>query len=346
MHSDGGSADVPISESDLIEIVRRYAEAGYEQVGREIGIGDDAAVLGFDAGRIVLTADAMVDGVHFLSGVMAWRDIGSKCIVSNQSDIAAMGALPEHAVMTLAVPSTMRLRDLEELLSGVTDALQRYGGRLVGGDTVSSDVTMISISMTGRLVDDDRQMTRDVARPGQLVAVSGPLGGSAGGLRMLQGMDHANRGVDDDGVAQLRDAHYRPSPRVDLVPALIESGVNCAMDISDGLILDLERICLASQVDAVIYADKVPQHAALSRIFGTEAQTLSLTGGEDYELLCIADADVIARANARLTDDELERLTVVGEILPQQGVKGEVSVLDASGNRLDFTVKGWDHFAG
>ena len=153
MQSDERSADAPISESDLVEIIKQRVNAGSASSEGEVGIGDDAAVLRFDAGHIVLTADAMVDGIHFRSETMSWHDIGWKCVVSNQSDIAAMGAIPEHAVLTLAIPATTRERDLEDLLSGVIGALDEFGGRLVGGDTVASENIVLNVAMTGRLCD-------------------------------------------------------------------------------------------------------------------------------------------------------------------------------------------------
>ena len=333
MPSDERSAHAPISESDLVEIIKQRLNAGGSVPAGEVGIGDDAAVLQFDPSHIVLTADAMVDGVHFLSESMSWHDIGWKCIVSNQSDIAAMGAIPEHAVLTLAIPATTSVGDLEDLLEGVIGALDTYSGRLVGGDTVASDNIILSVSMTGRLVDPIRPLTRNSALPGQQIAVSGPLGGSAGGLMVL------NNPTDTDAASPLLAAHFRPSPRVDMAEVLVKSGVSCAMDISDGLLIDLERICLASGVDAVINADSVPIFEALTERFGDEALELALTGGEDYELLFVADADAIASVDAS------SGCHVIGEIQPSGAGGGKITVLDDVGDPIQFEAKGWDHFA-
>ncbi len=333
MPSDERSANAPISESDLVEIIKQRLNSGGSISDGEVGVGDDAAVLQFDASHIVLTADAMVDGVHFLSEAMSWHDIGWKCIVSNQSDIAAMGAIPEHAVLTLAIPATTRVGELDEVLSGVIDALDTYGGRLVGGDTVASDNTILSVSMTGRLIDPNHALTRDSARPGQLIAVSGPLGGSAGGLKILSQSSKIN------SASLLLDAHFRPSPRVDLAKPLVNSGIRCAMDISDGLLIDLERICTASGVDAVIYADKIPIFEPLTEAFNDEALELALTGGEDYELLLVADAGAITSIDAS------SGCHVIGAIHPTESDGGQIAVLDAAGDTIHFEGKGWDHFA-
>ncbi len=346
MHSDERSAHAPISESDLVEIIKQRVNGGGAVPDGEVGVGDDAAVLRFDAGHIVLTADAMVDGVHFLSDSMTWHDIGWKCIVSNQSDIAAMGAQPEHAVLTLAIPATTRVGDLEGILSGVIGALDRYGGKLVGGDTVSSDRIIISVSMTGRLLNEEKPLKRDTARPGHLVAVTGPLGGSAGGLMAMKEATQGKHQINPDDEAQLLNAHFRPNPRVDLAGALVEFGAECAMDVSDGLLLDLERICVASGVDAVVDAARVPIEPALQRAYPEVATELALTGGEDYELVYAADAETIANVNAAQHSGEKAQFGIVGKIIPRQRTDAKVTVLDEAGREIEFDAKGWDHFAG
>ncbi len=346
MQSDERSAHAPISESDLVEIIRQRLDASGPTKYGEVGVGDDAAVMLFDAGHIVLTADAMVDGVHFLSESMSWHDMGWKCIVSNQSDIAAMGAIPEHAVLTLAIPATTRVRDLDEVLSGVIGALDRFGGRLVGGDTVSSDNIMLSVALTGRLHNAARPLTRGAARPGQLVAVTGPLGGSAGGLAVLEQTMSGIETVSNDPIRQrLLSAHFRPNPRVGLAGAMVDAGVECAMDVSDGLLLDLERICVASGVDAVVSADRVPIDPDLLSEFPDRALELALTGGEDYELVYVGDAEVIAHVNEAQPDGFASDFGVFGEIVPRENGNGEVTVLNGNGEPIEFDAKGWDHFA-
>ena len=346
MQSDERSAHAPISESDLVEIIKQRVNVDGALVEGEVGVGDDAAVVRFDAGQIVLTADAMVDGVHFLSQSMSWHDMGWKCIVSNQSDIAAMGAIPEHAILTLAIPPTTQVGDLDEVLSGVIGALDRFGGRLVGGDTVSSENIILNVALTGRLCDATRPLRRDAARPGQIVAVTGALGGSAGGLMVLKSMlSERDEDAIDTARGRLLNAHFRPNPRVDLAETIVESGVECAMDVSDGLLLDLERICAASGVDAVIYADRVPIEPNLMAEFPERALELALTGGEDYELVYVGDADAIAQVNEAQQRDIAADFGVIGEIVPRENRKAEVTVLDANGNRIEFDAKGWDHFA-
>lgn len=346
MPTEERSAEVPISESDLVEIIKRRVREGNFLGTDEVGVGDDAAVVRFDSQLLVLTADAMVDGVHFLSDSMSWYDVGWKCIVSNQSDIAAMGATPEHAVLTLAIPATTQIGDLEDLMAGVVGALDQFGGLLVGGDTVASEVTMLSATLTGRLCDSGRVLTRDSARPGQSIAVTGPIGGSAGGLAVLNEMV-ASKGIREKSEDQSRllEAHFRPTPRVDIAPELVGAGVECAMDISDGLLIDLERICVASRVDAIVNANRVPYEPSLMNVFPDQARRFALTGGEDYEILYVCDADAITQVNAKQPTVENDDFGVIGEIVDAKSDGGEITVLDECGQVVEFGAKGWDHFA-
>ena len=151
--------------------------------------------------------------------------------------------------------------------------------------------------------------------------------------------DNAQKGHD---TTALLDAHFRPAPRVDMVESLVAAGVQCAMDISDGLLIDLERICIASGVDAVVQADKVPVAEALSGTLTAQALELALTGGEDYELLFMADAEVVDTIRS---SEDGSKPTVVGEIKPARSSVGKVTVLDETGDVVQFEGKGWDHFA-
>ena len=346
MPTEERSAEVPISESDLVEIIKNRVNEGVLLGTDEVGVGDDAAVVRFDSQQLVLTADAMVDGVHFLSGSTRWYDIGWKCMVSNQSDIAAMGAVPEHAVMTLAIPDTTKVTDLDDLLTGAIDALNRFGGRLVGGDTVSSEIIMLNVALTGRLCDPGRVLTRNSARQGQMIAVTGPMGGSAGGLDVMNEMVASNgtQGKTEDH-ARLLEAHLSPTPRVDLAPVLVAAGIECAMDVSDGLLIDLERICVASGVDAIVYADQVPWLPSLMRVYPDRARQFALTGGEDYEILFVGDANAVSQVTSHERVYEDRECRVIGEIVARRRGRGQVTVLDKNQQVVEFDVMGWDHFA-
>src|SRR5688572_13093902 len=146
-----------------------------------IGIGDDAALWEPTRGyREVLTTDALIEGVHFRHTTTCWRDLGWKALAENVSDIAAMGAEPTRAFITLGLPPQTRVADLEDLYRGMSELAEAYHFDIAGGDTVSSPVTMLSVTVIGELQGEG--LRRAAGQPGDLLAVTGTLGGSAGGL--------------------------------------------------------------------------------------------------------------------------------------------------------------------
>ena len=339
----------PRRESDFVELIKRYV-GDTESSTEELGIGDDAAIVDFRNDQIVLTADAMVDGVHFRSEWIAdslttWRDVGWKCVVSNQSDIAAMGARPEHAVLTIAKTASQNTHDLEDLLAGVSDALRNFGGKLVGGDTVSSDVAMINVTMTGSLWDPPRSLRRDAAKAGDNIGVTGTVGASAGGLRLLQSDTVSGLVKVDASTQQLLDAYFRPKPRIDVASRLMESGVACAMDVSDGLLIDLERICTASGLDAEVRAEEVPLHVGTRNLFGDDvALELGLTGGEDYQILFACDDTAVMSLSAHHNEPGSD-FRLIGQFVDPADDGGFVKVVNDFGEPVLTTTKGWDHFS-
>ena len=230
-----------------------------------VGIGDDAAVWEGEAGTRVLTTDAMVEGVHFELGLTGWRDLGWKAMAVNLSDIAAMGCLPTLSVVTLGLRDNLPVDGLVEMYRGIADACRSHGGQVVGGDIVRSPVFFVSVAMEGQasITEPDGRgaiLTRGAAEIGDVIAVTGSLGDSAGGLRMAQ----AGEGFDDS-TERLRAAHFRPEPRLAAGQALARAGIRAAMDISDGLVGDLTKLCEASDVGAVVRGHEVPTSDALRK---------------------------------------------------------------------------------
>ena len=181
----------------------------------------------------------------------------------------------------------------------------------------------------------ERILTRDSAAPGDLIAVTGHLGCSAGGLRaMMAGLEST---MDEDTARHLRQSHNRPTPRVVEGAALAAAGVTTAMDVSDGLVADLAKLCEASGVSAVLRGAHKAADACLHQAFPHEWLSLALTGGEDYELLFTAPPDVMKTAVHSLEVP----VHVVGEIA--DGLPS-VSVLDPDGREIDLAAGGWDHF--
>ncbi len=324
-----------LGEFGLIERLRRALPAAAPE-RLVLGIGDDAAVWRAGGDYTVATTDTMVAGVHFVPGAVAWRDVGWKALATNISDIAAMGATPAFALVTLCLPSDTPVDDVDALYAGLSQCAEAYGVTIAGGDIVSATVFAITIALTGdAALDTDGRpllLRRDAARVGDVVAVTGPLGGSAGGLRAL-----TDGGVQTEVRRSLIQRHMRPRPRIDAGRAAIDAGIRCAIDVSDGLAQDLGHVCAASSVGAEVRLDRVPLDANLVAAFPADAAMMALTGGEDYELLLIGSEDAISRTCESLGSP----LTIVGKI-----VYGEprVRVLDATGADIALPSGGWDHF--
>ena len=269
------------------------AAEGPERQELLLSIGDDASAWQPPATTEVHTTDTLVEGVHFTLEHTSWRDLGWKALAVNLSDIAAMGCAPHHSLVTLGLRADLPVEGIREMYRGMVEASSRYGGGIAGGDIVRSPTLFVSVTMNGYACRPDGAdegeaplLRRDRAAPGDLIAVTGHLGSSAGGLRALSGADGAS--VDDETSAHLRDAHNRPTPRVSEGLALVRAGVAAAMDISDGLVDDLGKMCAASGVGAVVRAERVPTDRSLRRAYPHEYLELALTGGEDYELLFTA----------------------------------------------------------
>jgi len=315
--------------------------------GLAVGIGDDAAVWKSSGGvHTVATIDAMVEGVHFTRSTTGWYDLGWKAMASNISDIAGMGATPRYALVALAAPSDEEVDDVLQLCRGMAELAERYGVLVVGGDTVSAPLVMVTITVVGEtlggLGTEDRPalLSRFAGRPGDAVAVTGRLGSSGGGLALLL----KRLAPIPKSMETLLEAHRRPMPRVREGQLLVEAGVRCGMDLSDGLAGDLKRICLASGVDALVEVEKLPIDPVLRDRFGERAIDLALYGGEDYELLCAAPFQTMAKAQ-RLLQEVGATLTVIGRLVERDPSRPPVTLIGANGEAYAPSRSGWEHFA-
>ena len=340
-----------------------------------IGIGDDAAAWAPTPDTItVATADALVQGVHFDLATTSWLDLGWKAMAENVSDIAAMGCTPKYALITLGLPPDQAVAGVEELYRGIAACASTYGFALVGGDVVRAPTVTLSVTLIGESLPRSRAepplLRRTTARAGDIIAVTGPLGGSAAGLEILldrtrtasEGTDVWTRsdksppstGAGDpptsntsplDDRQTLVQTHLRPVPRVAAGRALVEAGIRCAIDISDGLLADLGHICEQSQIDAEVDVEHVPLFDAATRLVGAHrARQLALSGGEDYELICVAPVETMALANQLLANRGEPPLHVIGRIVPRSGHHPEVRVLDVTGRPFPVGQRGYQHF--
>lgn len=322
-----------LGETALIErITERVRRVSPLQAmgGRIItGIGDDAAVWRV-GGVQAATTDTMVEGVHFRTSTLSWADVGWKAWASNVSDIAAMGGVPLAGLVTLGLPSELHVSAVDALYDGILEACSSYGTELMGGDIVGSPVSFVTVAMTG--VCGATPLTRGAARPGDALAVTGPLGASRGGLLLLE----EGAALDTPARQALALAHRRPAARTDAGAVLRRQGVRCAMDLSDGLAADLPKLAKASGVAVRVEADQVPVADALRTEFRPDALRLALSGGEDYELLFAGPSDIVAGAVA-----EIPGSAVIGGIV--DGAAGKVAYVAGRGEPISFGVEGWEH---
>ena len=333
-----------IGEFGLIARLRQRVEArqaAWRQSDQaaELAIGDDAAVWRPSPGtRQVITTDALIEDVHFRPRTSSWRDLGWKSLAVNVSDVAAMGAQPRSALVTLGLPAMAGVANLLELYDGMLDLGERFHVELVGGDVVSSPVFLLSVTVIGEAVGP--LLRRDAGRPGDLLAVTGTLGASAGGLRLLEA------GFEPSPPRErLVAAHLRPLPRVLEGAALVAAGLRCGMDLSDGLLGDATHICERSGLGAEIEIATVPLDQALVDEFGSQALPLAIGGGEDYELLCAGSPDALQRAQAALNNLGTS-LTIVGRLTERPASGPLVRLIDADGREVAPERHSWDHFRG
>lgn len=327
-------------EDGLIAILsRRYA--GAELPANDLGIGDDAAWLRhLPASGLLATTDLLVEGVHFDWRWMPADLLGEKAVEVNLSDLAAMGARPRAALLSLVLPPGGRTR-LPGILKGIHRALRRAGTPLVGGDASGTDSrTVVSLTLLGA-PPRGGPLRRSGARPGDLLVVTGTLGASRTGLALLRGEIRRPRDPARRRVARrVERLHLRPRARLAAGQAL--AGIaRAALDLSDGLIRDLPRLCRASEVGATLDTAHLPVDPAVRRLLGEEpAREAALHGGEDYELL----AAVPPRAASRL--DTLSQrlktaLTVIGRVEPRR--RG-CRLRDRLGKLRPLPRGGFDHF--
>jgi thiamine-monophosphate kinase len=287
-------------------LIDRIAAAVGPAAGKQLllGIGDDCLVWRHSGILETVTTDTMVDGVHFLRGRVSPADLGWKILAANLSDIGAMGATPAYALVTLGLPLDTSVHWVETLYAGMGAIGSKHGAAIAGGDIVRSATAFVSVTLAGTVDWNEdwrsRLLLRSAAKPGDIVGVSGSLGGSAGGLEIIL----ERRSAPPRMAAELLLAHDHPDPPVALGKRLVEMGVRCGMDLSDGLAGDMEKICRASSVAARIDLRKLPVHPALAAAWPDDAPRIAATGGEDYQLLITASPAVwesVAAAGLPLT---------------------------------------------
>jgi thiamine-monophosphate kinase len=327
------------NEFDLLEKLRaRLGTAGDRVV---LGSGDDAAAVRAGGAVSVTSVDAFVEGVHFRLATTSMRDLGHKCLAASLSDIAAMAARPGEAYIAVGLPEHLGEREMLELADGAQALAQKYGVTICGGDLTRADELFVAVTVVGYADDPESIVTRRGAAPGDLVGVTGALGGSGAGLLLLE---RKPAGIDLETGARLLGRHLRPLPLLDAGRALAAAGVSSMLDVSDGIASDLERLCEQSEVrieaklEALPMDEGVPEVAAAA---GVDPLELAAGAGEDYELLFTAPAAVSAAVD-RAGDESGSRVTWIGRVSAGSAEdEAAVTLLDETGRPR--RLAGWDH---
>ena len=320
----------------LAEVVNEYRDNKATLLPKPlIGIGDDAAAWYCDETIELATIDSLIQGVHFSLDTTGWHELGWKALAVSLSDIAAMGGAPRYALISLGLPGYTEVDNVTELYRGMVELGNQFGTSIIGGDTSSAPLIIISSALFGSISGKAKNvLTRLAAEVGDKIAVSGYLGGSAAGLEMLTRKVKLSR---EDSNA-LKEALLKPMPRVTEGQILLRQGVKAAIDISDGLMADLGHICQASKVGARVEAELVPVHPVAKANFREKALEMALAGGEDYELLFTASNDIISKVENAVSCP----ITVIGEVTADD--TGKITLVDKQGETLKLARTGWQHF--
>lgn len=315
----------PLGEFELIErFLERLPAAGDDAL---VASGDDAAVARVD-GPVVISVDSLVEGVHFTRPTFPMRAIGKKALGAALSDLAAMGAEPLHAYVVVGIPDGTDDEAVLELADGLADAAGRNGITILGGDVTRAPSLILSVTVVGREASGCPAVTRSAAQPGDLVAVTGTLGGAAAALKLMAADEAAPEG--------LLDRQLEPVPRLAEGMALARAGASAMIDLSDGLLADAAHVARSSGVTIHLETDRLPVDPRIEQagLSAAEANRMAMGGGEDYELLACLDGDSIELARSECSCE----LTVIGRVGADEG---QLLVDAASGEPLK--PSGFDH---
>jgi len=332
-----------LGEFGLIEHLTENFEI--QNVSTVLSIGDDAAVIDHFGKQTVITTDLLIEGVHFDLMYTPLKHLGYKAVIVNLSDIFAMNAQPTQITMSIAFSNRFSLEALNEFYDGVHHACELYGVDLIGGDTSTSQKGfIISVTAIGE-VTPDKYVKRSTAESGDLICVSGDLGGAFLGLTL---MEREKQIFLENPQVQptLENEDYivgrllRPEARKDILDILEQQEIlpTAMMDVSDGLSSDVLHLCKQSKLGCRIYEDKIPIHEdtkAAAFKFGLDPTVCALNGGEDYELLFTmkqSDYDKITLQ---------EEISVIGYMCDEdEGTK----IITKGKNVFDITAQGWNAF--
>ncbi|HSS33819.1 MAG TPA: thiamine-phosphate kinase [Solirubrobacterales bacterium] len=309
-----------MGEFELLAALRERLPAPGPRVS--LGSGDDAAVT-VPGGATATSVDAVVDGVHFQRGEAAPSQIGRKALATALSDLAAMGAETGEAYVVVGLPEDFEELEFLALLDGMLALAAETGTTLAGGDLTRAPVLTLAMTVVGHAPGPQQFVSRGGAEPGDVLVLSGELGGAAAGLLLLEQPGLA-AAVPAETAERLRRRQLEPVPRLRTGRALAAAGARAMIDLSDGLGGDAGHLAAASGVALRIDAGALPLAEGVTEVAaaaGRDPLELAVTGGEDYELLAALPAARLGEASVAIGDTAETMLTPIGEVLTGKGVE-------------------------
>ncbi|HPS59302.1 MAG TPA: thiamine-phosphate kinase [Spirochaetota bacterium] len=310
-------------EFDLIRSIRELVRNRQGTPEGITGIGDDCAVYSISEGRYGLfSTDMSLEGVHFDLSFCSYHDAGYRSMAANVSDIYAMGGRPLMAFVSLGIPSSAQEDDIIKVYDGMIECAAKHGVFIAGGDTVSSEKLILSVSIYGETA---RPVMRSGAEPGDYVYVTGSTGGSLLGLELLQS------GADVSAYPESAAKHLCPEPCLNSSHVVSEYSPTSMIDISDGLAADLGHLCEESRCGYELYAERIPAPREVTgycKIHSLDPLKYTLHSGEEYQL--------IFTSKLKIEDDNT--VSLIGKIIP------EGKYITINNSRKPVTEAGFDHF--
>jgi thiamine-monophosphate kinase len=327
-------------EFELIQAIRQHLQIRNQDI--LLGIGDDAAIVkSFLKKDLIFTTDMLIEKVHFCMDWITPKQLGVKSMAVNISDCAAMGAHPVAATISLGIPVGCSKAMILDFYSGIEEIGKKFSVSVVGGDTVKSPCWVINIALIG-WVEQEKALQRSRAQVGDAVFVTGTLGDSSAGLKLLEENFKKTFNQQEQFLIQ---RHLSPSPRCEVGRYLAQYKLaHSAIDISDGLSSEIHHICQESGVGAEIHESALPTSTELQQFCNQhfyKITDLVFHGGEDYELLFTVSPQQISKVLNELVPQTGIACKSIGRILPKsQGV----SWIDMKGHRSPLKALGFDHF--
>jgi thiamine-monophosphate kinase len=332
-----------LGEFGLINHLTKNIKIGHKSTVK--GVGDDAAVLDFSGKKMLISTDMLLEGIHFDLAYTPLKHLGYKAVQVNLSDIYAMNGMASHLTVSIGISSKFPLEAVEEIYEGIYLACEKYNVDVIGGDTSSSKQGLvISITAIG-YADENDIVYRNGAQEGDLICVSGDLGGAYTGLQLLERekliyLENPQIQPDLESKDYIVERQLKPEARRDIVELLrsIDVKPTAMIDISDGLASEIMHICKQSAKGCSIYEDKIPLDPMTfetAREFNLDPTVCALSGGEDYELLF-----TVKQADYDKIKFKMD-ITIIGHITEQSA---GCNLVTKAGNMHPLKAQGWNAF--